>query len=384
MTAATTTATAAARPWISSPAWDGFWMMSGLWLLLPLVLLSGMKEELQLVLTVSLIGLWLAHRVGTTYLCATKAEYLPLIREQAIRFIVVPVAIFLLFLLFFFDPLQMIPLSPIDKAKVGLSAYFFINSYHFALQHYGVLSIYRARSRQPMDEKAKSLEKWFCVAVAGVVISLGLILKGSAVLDSTFLDSAWNTSGARAVFSYAAVLGSLTCVFLTFVLLRSELRLEQRSWPKTAYIASVGVQGVLVFFMDPVPFFILWAVQHWLVAIGLTTRMAPALQKVALPSLRVGRLWYGFWSRVNQRTWQAFLVLVAISVVMAPLFVAATNPEKLVSLGEFFAANGVLARVFLTLSVGSAFVHLNMDRAVFRFSNPAVRKVSLPLVFRQG
>lgn len=370
----------AVRPWLRSPLWDSVWMLSGLWLFAPIAILSMLGHGLDVLLAVSLVTLWLAHRVGTTYLYVTNRQYAELIKTQYVRFVLLPVLIFVLFSLFFFDPLGVVPLSTIDKAKWGLTIYFFVNAYHFSFQHYGTLSLYRARSKQTMDHSAKALEKAYCILVAGVIVTVGLLLKGSSVLSSTFLDALWKTSAANHVLSILAWPAATFVALATLALLYKEWSLPQRSGPKMLYLLSMGLQGMAVFYMDPVPFFILWAVQHWMVSIGFTTQMAPPLNKTG--SNASG--WYGFWDAINRHQWGAFLVLVLISMLMAPLFVSASSPEKFQMIGGYLQSHSALTNILLTLSIGSAFVHLNVDRAVFRFSNAEVRKISLPLVFRQA
>ena len=370
--------TVRSSPWVRSLWWDCFWMMSGLWALVPILALARVPGSVELLVTVTLVTLWLAHRAGTAYLAFTRPEYRELIRTQYVRFLVIPIATFAVFAFFFFDPLEVVPLTPLAKGKVALTGYFFVNSIHFAYQHYGVASIYRMRGQQRASDLARRLEKLYCVLVAGVVVTVGLVLRGSLVLDSTLLPDYWTTSHAAVALRYARVWGPAASIALTGWIVQRELELPRPSLPKTFYLLSVGLQGVLVFWIDPLVFFILWSIQHWLVAIGLTTRMASgsAPRESAAP-------WYRLWGFVNGSFWGSFLMLVLISVVMAPLFGAASNPEKFASLGAFLSGHRSLLDAVLTLSVGSAFVHLDLDRAVFRFSNEAVRKVSLPLMLPQ-
>ena len=84
-------------PWVRGPLWDGFWMLSALWLA-PIVLLlaHGYSNPESSPLDLLYFGLtalfWIGHRFSSTYLAYCTEAYRPLLREQPIRFIVLPIA----------------------------------------------------------------------------------------------------------------------------------------------------------------------------------------------------------------------------------------------------------------------------------------------------
>ena len=84
-------------PWVRGPIWDGFWMLSALWLA-PIVLLlaHGYSNPESSPLDLLYFGLtalfWIGHRLSSTYLAYCTEAYRPLLREQPIRFVVLPIA----------------------------------------------------------------------------------------------------------------------------------------------------------------------------------------------------------------------------------------------------------------------------------------------------
>src|SRR5205807_4802694 len=88
----------------------------------------------------------IGHRLSSTYLAYCTEAYRPLLQEQPIRFVLLPILVttgcFALFLpadsaLPWTREERLIGLAIIDYACV---------TYHFAAQHFGALSLYRSRA----------------------------------------------------------------------------------------------------------------------------------------------------------------------------------------------------------------------------------------------
>src|ERR1044072_9105349 len=85
-------------PWVRGPLWDGFWMLSALWLA-PIVLLlaHGYSNPESSPLDLLYFGLtalfWIGHRLSSTYLAYCTEAYRPLLRVQPIRFVVLPILV---------------------------------------------------------------------------------------------------------------------------------------------------------------------------------------------------------------------------------------------------------------------------------------------------
>src|SRR6266513_6490385 len=84
--------------WVRGPVWDGFWMLSALWLA-PIVfwLARGYSDPESSPLDLLYFGLtalfWIGHRFCSTYLAYCTEAYRPLLRTQPIRFIVIPILV---------------------------------------------------------------------------------------------------------------------------------------------------------------------------------------------------------------------------------------------------------------------------------------------------
>src|SRR3989442_6617200 len=82
-------------PWVRGPVWDGFWILSALWLA-PIVLwlAHGYSNPESSPLDLLYFGLtalfWIGHRLSSTYLAYCTEAYRPLLREQPIRFVILP------------------------------------------------------------------------------------------------------------------------------------------------------------------------------------------------------------------------------------------------------------------------------------------------------
>src|SRR5688572_17109936 len=74
------------NPWLRSAFWDGFWMLSGIWLLGILAFFSSMPDLLKTVLIIFTLALWLSHRFATTFNAFCTPAYRPLLVEQRVRF----------------------------------------------------------------------------------------------------------------------------------------------------------------------------------------------------------------------------------------------------------------------------------------------------------
>src|SRR4051794_7616384 len=84
--------------WVRGPGWDGFWMLSGLWLV-PIVLwlAYGYSDPESSPLDLLYFGLtalfWIGHRLCSTYLAYCTEAYRPLLRSEPIRFIALPLLV---------------------------------------------------------------------------------------------------------------------------------------------------------------------------------------------------------------------------------------------------------------------------------------------------
>jgi len=370
-------------PWIRSARWDSFWILSGFWLPLVFVLLP-LSQAKPVILALTL-GLWIAHRLSSVYLALCVREYRSVLAAKKGYFGGWPLAIFVLLMGYLFCPNTLLPLTQLERFLLLAFADYFFSLYHFAVQHYGVLSVYR--SRLPHGQRDAGLLKWdfwACLSVSGVF---------SLVLD--FLYGDFNFFGLLQTpvlltdpVLIATIKGLLSLGVLLFwgLTLHTYLRKHQGRG-RILYFSSLCLMSLVSFQLDPLLYFSLAQLQHWLVSLGLTAWMAGNSQSETetVPGFNH---WYAFWGWVNRRVWGPLLVLVTLSLLLTPILEAdyfivhGLNPEALIVQG--FLPNfrdSLWLRLFGGLAFFSSFIHYLYDRGVFRFSDPITRKAALGLLY---
>ncbi len=388
-----TEATLPSSPWLRSPLWDGIWLLSGLWLVLLALLLQ--QTSLEWFYISGTFTLWLAHRFGTTYLAFCSPTYHSLIQKHSFRFILAPLLIGFGVFGFLLLPQTWIPFNRIQRIMLlGFVDYFF-SLYHFAVQHYGVVSIYRVRAGQRPDASQKRWEKLYCLGMGGGMVLIAEILHGTSFLAQwhempfpqvkephTILEGLDADLIYRCLFA-----GMLWVAVCTAFLGMIELRRGTASLPKLLYILSLGGLGIAAFYLDPFTFLMIWNLQHWLVALGLTSHMAVNGAHLSISQDRHhGSAWYRFWNRINRHRWSTLAVLVLCSIVLTPFFEVDTTSESdryghlLFPVILQLLENSTLLIILVGLGFSTGFIHYLMDRSLFRFSHPATRQRSLPLL----
>ena len=377
--------------WVRGPAWDGFWMLSALWLA-PIILwlAHGYSVPESSPLDLLYFGLtalfWIGHRLSSTYLAYCTEAYRPLLRQQPIRFVGLPVIItagcFALFLpadsaLPWTREERLIGLAIIDYACV---------TYHFAAQHFGALSLYRSRADRTSCVQTRRLDRFFALAVGGVLVFIADILAGAVAYQDQWIDrwsfAAWIVSAQNGIRS----VGMLTLLMVTAAMLFAELRTPRWSLPRVLYIVGIAVMvGLALRPRSLFLFLVIWTSQHWILATGLasqTTCAEPA------PTSGVVR---GILHRLNIRPWAVMLFFMAVSVVLLPLFEVEANRETGTYYGDrIFGAIATQLRTsswvpaLVALGFATGFIHYLLDRSVYRMSDPQVRAAASGLLDQRG
>src|SRR6476646_228234 len=261
--------------WVRGPVWDGFWMLSALWLApIVLLLVHGYSDPESSPLDLLYFGLtalfWIGHRLSSTYLAYCTEAYRPLLREQPIRFIVLPVLItagcFALFLpadsaLPWTREERLIGLAIVDYACV---------TYHFAAQHFGALSLYRSRAERAACIQTRRLDRFFALAVGGVLVFVADILAGAVAYQDHWIDrwsfAAWIVSAQNGIRG-----GAILALFIaTAIMLFAEAREPRWSLPRVLYIVGIAVMvGLALRPRSLFLFLVIWTSQHWILATGL-------------------------------------------------------------------------------------------------------------------
>src|SRR3954470_1400701 len=229
-----------ARPastWVRGPVWDSFWMLSALWLF-PIILwlAHGYSDPESSPLDLLYFGLtalfWIGHRLSSTYLAYCTEAYRPLLREQPIRFVILPIVVttgcFALFLpadsaLPWTREERLIGLAIIDYACV---------TYHFAAQHFGALSLYRSRAGRSSLGPTRRLDRFFALSVGGLLVFVADILAGAVAYQEQWIDRwffpEWMVSSQETIRLGAMI----ALLIITGVTLSFEIRAQQWSLPR--------------------------------------------------------------------------------------------------------------------------------------------------------
>jgi hypothetical protein len=372
--------------WIKSPAWDLVWILNALWLA-PLVLLLAWGHDdvraspvdgLFFALTVPL---WFGHRVSSAWLAYATPAYRPLLATQPLRFIVAPLAIAVACFALLLAPENVLPM-PLTERVVCLAVLdYLLVSHHFAAQHFGLLSLYRARAGRPSDAIARRLDRWFALVVGGGFVVVAEALAGSIAFQERWIDPLLGAAGSGAFARTLRDGGIVFVVILTVLMLHVELRSQRPSLPRVAYVLGVSAMVLFAFLArDPFLFIVLWSVQHWSAAMGLASLAASGGAQVP------GAHWQRLLAPINRRGWAVLLVLAVVSALLLPVMEVEAVSDEYAYADRIFGAAAQWLRsspfvpALLALGFATGFIHYLLDRAAFRFSSPEVRQAARGLL----
>ena len=366
--------------WVHGFAWDAFWLQSALWLApLAFLLASGHEDPVESPLELLVFGLtalfWLSHRFGSTWLAYATTAYRPLLRAEPARFVIVPIAIVAACFAILLPADDALPFTRSERVMALATADFVLVTYHFAAQHFGVLSLYRVHGGRIADPWMRRLDRLFALVVGGA-----LVMVVEAVAETTMFQEMWvgpwldpeRLAGASGAMRAVA---TVLLVALTLALLVREARAPSVSIPRVLYIAGVAMMVYGGLHTDrPFLFVAVWTAQHWLAATGLATRVACA--EPAPPNSPIWRALH----TVNRRPWALLFVLGLLSILLLPVMeVEAIKSEGTYYGDRIFGTLAVALRTsewvpaLLALGFATGFLHYWLDRAVYRLSRPAVR-----------
>jgi hypothetical protein len=323
--------------WIRGPLWDGFWILNGLpigFLLLCLSIAIAAGP-----LTFSLIVLLqTGHLLSPMFLAWSHTGFRAVMRPRAAKYIGLPVLILLsttvlgvatgmIFTDFHPDLGLSVKIyyasdytNPFVMMLVVYTAW---NAYHFAMQDFGILSIYRRKARI-YGPGQRHADKIFCLVMTGA---------------ATFLSFAPHLRLDRGIMH--DVYATIALLGILFMFWR-ETHTRAFCLPRILLIFTHAIGLVLVFSQGLWGFAII-AVNHWLVAIGLSSHVY---------SVNRGRSPVVFVA----------ILIIAGMLTFALLFVSFPTVEVKVTM----AAVG--------LRIGLGFVHFLYDRWVYKLSGAEVRE----------
>lgn len=371
--------------WIRGPVWDLVWVLNPLWLG-PLVLVLARGHDnvraspvdgLFFALTVLL---WFGHRVSSAWLAYLTPGYRPLLRSQRMRFVVVPLAVVAACFAVLLAPESLLPL-PFDDRVLGLAILnYLMVTHHFAAQHFGLLSLYRARAGRARDPAARRIDRGFALVVGGGVVVIADALSGSIAFQDRWVDPMLGASGADLLAGVIHHAGIALVAILTLLVVGLELRSGRPSLQRIAYAAGVSSMVLLALLArDPFLFIVVWSVQHWTAAMGLASLVAAGGEAAVAPRRKM-------LNAINRRGWALLLVLAALSALLLPVMeVEAVSDEyvyadRLIGDAAWWLRSSPFVPVLLALGFATGFSHYLLDRAAFRFSSPEVRQAARGLL----
>jgi hypothetical protein len=378
--------------WVRGPVWDGFWMLNALWLA-PIVLwlAHGYSDPESSPLDLLYFGLtalfWLGHRLSSTYLAYCTEAYRPLLRDQPIRFVVLPLLVTAACFALFLPPDSALPWTR-EERLIGLAIvdYAWV-TYHFAAQHFGALSLYRARAERGSCIHTRRLDRFFALTVGGVLVFVADILTGAVAYQDQWIDRwlfpAWIVSAENGIRDGA----TLVLFIATAVILYAELRIPRWSLPRVLYIVGIALMvGLALRPRSLFLFLVIWTSQHWILATGLASQTPNAELAPRQGALR------NAFHQLNIRPWAVVLFLMLLSLVLLPLFEVEANRETGTSYygDRIFGAFATQLRTsswlpaLVAFGFATGFIHYLLDRSIYRMSDPQVRAAARGLVTRRA
>lgn len=170
-----------AQPWLESPVWDCFWIFSGLWLLV-IVLIAHGVGYIPLISNGLAMGamvlLWGGHILAPVIVIWTNRAWRAYLVKNKRQCILLPLALLLMSVtLGMLGDGSQWPGMPREiifhlNPRLGLFYMFLLwNTWHFSAQHFGVLAIYRRVSGQ-FSQKDRCFDRAFCVGMTCVYQSV--------------------------------------------------------------------------------------------------------------------------------------------------------------------------------------------------------------------
>ena len=362
-------------------------MLSALWLA-PIVLwlAHGYSNPESSPLDLLYFGLtalfWIGHRLSSTYLAYCTEAYRPLLRAQPVRFVVIPLLVTAGCFAVFLPADSALPWTR-EERLIGLAIidYAWV-TYHFAAQHFGALSLYRARAERGWCIRTRRLDRFFALIAGGVLVFVADILAGAVAYQDQWIDrwsfAAWIVSAQNGIR-----VGAMLALFIaTGVMLFAETRAPRWSMPRVLYIVGLAVMvGIALRPRSLFLFLVIWTSQHWILATGLASQTPSA---ELTPRRGVVR---NVLHKLNARPWAVVLFLMLLSLALLPLFEVEANQDTGTYYGDrIFGAFATQLRTsswvpaLIALGFATGFIHYLLDRSVYRMSDPQVRAAARGLV----
>ena len=362
-------------------------MLNALWLV-PLVLwlTHGYSDPKSSPLDNFYLGLtalfWIGHRFCSTWLAYCTEAYRPLLRDEPVRFVILPLLVTVACFAVFLPPDAAFPWTR-EERLVGMAILdYALVTYHFAAQHFGALSLYRARAGRAACVHTRRLDRIFALGVGGALVFFADILAGSVAYQDLWIDRWLTPAWIFSIQGGVREAAMLVLLITTTLMLVAEARAARRSLPRVLYI--LGLAAMVAIALQPWSLFlyvVIWTSQHWILATGLASQ-TPGGEPAPASGI-VRRVFHA----LNARPWAILLVLVVSSVLLLPFFEVEANRQGGTYYGDrIFGAVAAGLRssswvpALVAAGFATGFVHYLLDRNVYRMSDPRVRSAACGLI----
>mgnify|MGYP001170490930 CR=1 FL=1 len=369
--------------WVRSPIWDLFWLHSSVWLGL-LIFAFRNQPELEMFYMAGVFLFWISHRLSSFYLAWGTQSYRSVCASQPWRFVFFPAIIVLSVFVMLFIPENVLPVAFPLRILGLLLLDFFWGMHHFAAQHYGILRLFEHMKNPYGVNSSRLHDRLFCWVMGFFLVLIAELLHGVSFLQQKQILPAIPHNWDNEIIPIFLRIGTLLVIIITTIMIRNAFLLNS-GLPRILYILGLGIMVVGAFELHPVEFLMLWTLQHWITALGMTAQMGGNdIKKNMFIKKRIFKI---FFSSSSQNQWIILLFLCSISVILTPFF-----EIEAVSSGEryselilpsliFWLENSSWVNILVGVGIASGFVHYFLDRAVYRFSDSKTRMTAKNLLF---
>ena len=291
-------------------------------------------------------------------------------RRRLIKFVAVPLAIVAgctaaayVSSIFFpgikFDPVNVALIVDTSEPNYYLSPFYMTvwvytlwNAYHFGMQAFGVMSIYRNKAGIYSPEQRR-IDRIYCCFVTWATIAIPFIPRTAKFMHDM---TGWPQQ-AHPFVDYIQPTYIATAIAAISIMLWREWR-AGLCLPRLLFILTDG-SGMIATFWFGLWGFAIVSMNHWLVAIGLASHV-----------------------HANERGRSPNMFAIGLMVAGFVLFCLLFVDLRAVAAGDFSdtALHFTLTAVGLRLALG--FVHFLYDRWLYKFTDPQVRATIGQDIFR--
>ena len=369
--------------WVRSPAWDLFWLHSGLWLGLFIFAFSN-QPALEMFYMAGVFLLWISHRFSSFYIAWGTRSYRSVRASQQWRFVIFPAILVLSVFVILFIPENVFPVSVPSRIFGLLLLDFFWGMHHFSAQHYGMLRLFMHRANPLSPQSSQIHDRLFCWGTGFVLVLIAEILHGASFLQQKQILPAIPYDWGHEIIPIILRSGTLMVIVITAIMVRNAV-IHNSGLPRILYIFGLGIMVIGAFNLHPIEFLMLWTLQHWITALGLASQMGGNdIKKSNFVKKRIFKI-STFSGYQNQ--WIVILSLCSISVIMTPFFEieavtsGARYSELIFPSLIIWLENSSWVTILVGVGIASGFLHYYMDRAVYRFSDAETRRSAKNLLF---